>query len=315
MSDAHRHLHSTQTSQEAIQSSNLVFSIILNLIITVAEIVGGLLSGSLALLSDALHNFSDTTSLGISLVAAKIAARQPDSRKTFGYRRAQIIGAFINLITLVLIALFLIREAIERYFDPQPITGQVMLVVAVIGLLANLLTAALLFRQSKVSLNIRSAFVHVLGDAFSSVGVVISALLIVSYQLYLFDSLVTFLISVYILAHAAGMLRQTMNILMQGVPDGMDLEKIITTVKSFQDVVDVHHLHVWQMDENYANLEAHVVINQRDPEEITLLKSAIKRKLAGVFNIQHSTLEFEFENGNCGSGGGCYEIPDSIISQ
>lgn len=315
MSDPHRHLHRAEEQSDSDNPKRLVLSIVLNLIITIAEIVGGLVSGSLALLSDALHNFSDTASLGISLAAAKIASRQPDNRKTYGYHRAQIIGAFINLITLVLIALFLIREAIERYFNPQPIEGQILLVVAGIGLLANLITAALLYRQSKENLNIRSAFVHIMGDAFSSVGVVIGGFLILRYQLYFVDALVTLLISLYILVHATGMLRQTMNILMQGVPDGIELDNIINAVKSFQGIVDIHHLHVWQMDENHASLEAHIVISPRDPEAITHLKDAIKTKLASAFDIHHSTLEFEFDNTACACSSECYEISDTVATR
>ncbi len=161
-------------------TKRLGLSILLNLAITLAEIIGGVYSGSLSLLSDALHNFSDTASLGISLVAFKISTRGADRKNTFGYRRAQIIGALINLITLVLIAVYLIKEALDRYFNPRPILGSVMLVVAIIGLLANLATAALLYRQSKNNLNIRSAFIHIMGDAFSSVGAAIRSLSVIS---------------------------------------------------------------------------------------------------------------------------------------
>jgi len=308
MSRIHQHPVNGINGKNGEASSRLVLSIILNLIITLAEIAGGVLSGSLSLLSDAMHNFSDTASLGISLAAVKISARSPDRQKTFGYQRAQIIGALINLILLVLVGFYLIMEAIQRYFNPQPIQGGVMLIVAVVGLLANLATAALLYRQSKDNLNVRSAFVHILGDAFSSIGVVIAGILIIRFQLYLADTLLTLLISAYILVHSGLLLRQTVNILMQGVPEGIDIDLIVAAVKSIEDVQDIHHVHIWQLDETQSNLEAHIVIDQEKTDDMTCIKQAIRERLASSFNITHSTLEFEFEDCNTHLVESCYEI-------
>ena len=308
MSRIHQHPVNGINGKNGEASSRLVLSIILNLIITLAEIAGGVLSGSLSLLSDAMHNFSDTASLGISLAAVKISARSPDRQKTFGYQRAQIIGALINLILLVLVGFYLIMEAIQRYFNPQPIQGGVMLIVAVVGLLANLATAALLYRQSKDNLNVRSAFVHILGDAFSSIGVVIAGILIIRFQLYLADTLLTLLISAYILVHSGLLLRQTVNILMQGVPEGMDIDLIVAAVKSIEDVQDIHHVHIWQLDETQSNLEAHIVIDQEKTDDMTCIKQAIRERLASSFNITHSTLEFEFEDCDTHLVESCYEI-------
>ncbi len=308
MSKVHQNPINGINGKNGEAASRLVLSIILNLIITLAEIVGGVISGSLSLLSDALHNFSDTASLGISLAAVRISARSPDRQKTFGYRRAQIIGALVNLILLVLVAFYLITEAVQRYFNPQPIQGGVMLIVAVIGLLANMATAALLYRQSKGNLNIRSAFVHILSDAFSSVGVVIAGLLIIRYQLYLADTLLTLLISAYILVHSGFLLRQTVNILMQGVPEGIDIDKIVEAVKSIDEVQDIHHVHIWQLDESQSNLEAHIVIDQEKMDDMTCIKQAIRECLASSFNITHSTLEFEFEDCDTHKIESCYEV-------
>jgi len=307
MSKIHTHSDETDLAKDSDTPRRLALSILFNLAITLAEIIGGLISGSLSLLSDSLHNLTDTTSLAISLVAVKVSTRGPDRRRTFGYRRAQIIGALVNLLTLVLIAIYLIKEAVERYFTPRPIQGTVMLVVAVIGLLANLATAALLYRQSKDNLNIRSAFVHILGDALSSVGVVVAGILIIRYQLYIADSVLTLLIAAYILIHSSLLLRQTINILMQGVPEGINIEEIITAVKSVQDVQDIHHIHVWQLDESLSTLEAHIVIDQRNYDDMACIKQAIKKQLAGSFNITHSTLEFEFVNCEGDPLATCYE--------
>ena len=285
----HAHAHAHATGGE----KRLLFSIALNLIITAAEVVGGLLSGSLALLSDALHNASDTASLGISYAARRIARREASAEKTFGYRRAEVVGAFVNLVTLVIVALYLIVEAAERFADPQPVDGGVMLAVALVGLAANVITAVLLFRDSKSSLNIRSAFVHILADAFSSVGVVAGSLLIIWYDVYLVDPLITLAISLYILFHAYGLLRQTVNILMEGAPHGMDLGEVLEAMQAADRVLDVHHLHVWQLGEGQTALEAHVVIAEEDLRQMEPIKRRLKVLLREWFHIEHTTLEFE----------------------
>ncbi|MCI0520134.1 MAG: cation diffusion facilitator family transporter [Chloroflexi bacterium] len=298
----HSHPH-TSDDQNA---RKLLASAAFNLLITLAEVIGGLLSGSLALLSDALHNFSDTTSLLISLGALRLSQRLPDRRKTFGYRRAQILGALLNLLSLIAIAVFLVIEAVERYYQPQPVRGDIMLVVALIGLAANLITAALLHRPSQNSLNIRSAFIHILGDAFSSIGVVLGGVLIYAYGWNFVDALLTLGISIFILVHSVVMLRQTLNILMQAVPEGLDLDQIVADVRKIDDVVDLHHVHVWQLDEAHANLEAHLVVRSQNPEEATQIKQIVKQRLASAYNISHTTLEIEFTP--CQSAAeSCYE--------
>jgi cobalt-zinc-cadmium efflux system protein len=302
----HHHSHAHSHAEEGGEG-RLILSILLNLLITVVEVIGGLLSGSLALLSDALHNLSDTTSLAVSWATVRISRRPADVRRTFGYRRAQIIGAFVNLITLVVIALFLVSEAVERYLNPEPIDGLVMLSVALVGLAANLLTAVLLYRQSRHSLNIRSAFIHIVSDAVSSVGVVVGGVLILLYDLYLVDTLLTILISAYILVQSYQLLRQTTRILMQSVPEGMELERIVAEIVRVEGVEGVHHIHVWQLDEATTNLEAHVLIEEANLEAMPRIKSEIKARLRQQFAIAHSTLEFEV--GHCGDEeAACYEV-------
>ena len=288
MAHTHDHHHSKPASQ-----GRLIASIAFNLLITVAEVIGGLLSGSLALLSDALHNFSDTVSLGISLGARRMSGRQADGRKTFGYRRAEIIGAFINLVTLVLIALYLIKEAVVRFLEPHPVDGTVMLAVALIGLAANVITAALLYRDAQGSLNVRSAFLHIVADALSSVGVVVGGLLILFYDLTFVDPLLTLAIAVYMLYHSYAMLQQTVDILMESTPPGLEVGRIIGDIQSLGPVQDMHHVHVWQLDEAHTALEAHIVINEDEILQIDAIKHQIKERLATHFDIAHATLEFE----------------------
>lgn len=292
---AHNHDHHHQHHGEDSTIGRLWVSIALNLIITLAELIGGIISNSLALLSDALHNFNDTASLGISLAARKISNREANKDKTFGYNRAEIIGAFVNLITLVLVALYLIKEGIQRFFNPQPIDGMIMFVVAVIGLLGNFITAGLLFSKSKDNINIRSAYIHILSDGLSSIGVIIGGILILNYQLYIVDTILTLIIGVYILWHSYHMLRTTIDILMESTPGDINLNKVITSMSAVDGVQDIHHVHVWRIDESQVCLESHVVIEESELKKMEEIKSRLKKLLNEDFDITHSTLEFEFE--------------------
>lgn len=286
----HHHHHGDGQTE-----GRLWISIFLNLTITVAEFVGGIISGSLALLSDALHNLNDTSSLGISLVARKVSKKKANKDKTFGYKRAEIIGAFINLITLVIIALFLIKEGVERFYNPQPIDGLVMFIVAIIGLLGNVITAVLLHRSSKESINIKSAYVHIMSDALSSVGVIIAGWLILQYQLYIVDTILTLIIAGYILWQSYYMLRDTIDILMESTPAEIDHQEVMLAMQQVTGVLDIHHLHVWRLDEDNILLESHVVIDENDMSKMENIKSSLKQLLNTSFGIHHSTLEFEFE--------------------
>lgn len=299
MSHDHKHHHHHHHNFDDSSIWKLWISIALNLAITIAEFVGGLLSNSLALLSDAVHNLNDTISLAISLVARKISKRGVNEDKTFGYKRAEIIGAFINLITLVIVALFLIKEGVERFFEPQSIDGFTMFWVAIVGLIGNFVTAALLFKESKDNLNLKSAYIHILSDGLSSVGVIIGGWLILKYEWFIVDTILTLGIGVYILWHSYHMLRETIDILMESKPDDLELEELQETMLNVDGVCGVHHIHVWRLNETQTLLECHVVIEKDDVYKMEEIKSAIKKLLHDEFEITHSTLEFEFEP--CGS--------------
>jgi len=292
MSHKHSHKHLPGTE------GRLWISIFLNLTITIAEVVGGILSNSLALLSDALHNLSDTTSLGISLVARKISKKSPDLQKTFGYKRAEIIAAFINLVTLVIIAFFLVKEGIERFFNPQPVDGGIMLWVALIGLLGNVITAFLLYRDSISNITLKSAYVHILWDAVSSVAVIAGGVIVWLYGFTIVDTIITLFISGYILYHSFHLLKETIDILMESTPSDIDIPEIKKSIESIEFVHDVHHIHVWNLDEDKRLLECHVKIDRSEISELETIKSEVKRLLNENFSIIHSTLEFEFEDCN-----------------
>ncbi|HAW81615.1 MAG TPA: cation transporter [Balneola sp.] len=289
----HKHHHHHHHNFNDSSTLKLWISIFLNLAITIAEFVGGILSNSLALLSDAVHNLNDTLSLAISLVARKISKKGANNDKTFGYKRAEIIGAFINLITLVLVALFLIKEGVERFFDPQPIDGFTMFWVAIVGLLGNFITAALLFKDSKDNLNLKSAYIHILSDGLSSVGVIIGGWLILKYEWYIVDTFLTVGIGAYILWHSYHMLQETTDILMQSTPEQINLPELTSRIEKIHKVQEVHHVHVWRLDENEIMMESHIVVDEEDINEMEVIKKEIKTLLHDDFGIHHSTLEFE----------------------
>lgn len=288
----HHHIHDGP-------SRRLVVSIVLNLAITVAEVIGGLVSGSLALLSDAMHNLNDTASLGISYATRRLGKKPADPRRTYGYKRAEILGAFVNLVVLVVIGLFLIKEAVERYLHPREVNAPIMLSVAVVGLIANVVTAVLLHREAKSSLNIRSAFLHIVSDAVSSVAVIAGGVAILTLGVHWVDPLLTLLIAGYIIAQSVGLLREAGHILMEGTPAHLDIAAIERELRDIDEVVDVHHTHVWSLDEHAVCLDTHVVVDHADIPGIEAIKRTAKTVLAEVFGIRHSTLEFELPTGEC----------------
>jgi len=274
----------------------LLTAIAINMLLTLAQVIGGIISGSLALIADALHNFSDAASLLIAWVARKIGRQLPDHFKTFGYKRAEVIAALINLVTLVLVGLYLIYEGLWRLFEPQVIEGWVVIVVASIALVIDIATATLTFSLSKQSINIRAAFLHNVSDALASAGVIIAGTLILLYGWYWTDTLLTLLIAGYVLYQAATLLPKTIHILMEGTPEGITIKEVINSMESIEGVSNVHHLHLWQIDEHKNALEAHVVISHFSKTE--QIKMALKAELGQQFSITHSTLEFEINHCN-----------------
>ncbi len=287
MGHDHHHHHDV----EAMGDRRLLIAIIINMMLTLAQAVGGVISGSLALIADALHNFSDAASLLIAWVARKIGRQPPDSFRTFGYKRAEVIAALINLVTLVMVGLYLIYEALWRLFEPQPIDGWLVVIVAGIALVIDLITAMLTYSMSKSSINIRAAFLHNLSDAMASLAVIAAGSAILLYGWYWLDTLLTFLIAGYVLYQAALLLPKTIHILMQGVPEGVVIDDVIEEMEQVKGVKNVHHVHIWQLDEHHNAIEAHVVID--DIGEMETVKADLKQMLPQRFHIGHSTLEFE----------------------
>lgn len=285
----HQHNHDIETMGDR----RLIVAIAINMLLTLAQVVGGIVSGSLALIADALHNFSDAASLLIAWVARKIGRQAADRFKTFGYKRAEVIAALINLVTLVLVGFYLIYEAIWRVFEPQLIDGWMVIIVAGIALVIDVGTAMLTYSMSKRSMNMRAAFLHNVSDALASVAVIVAGTVILLYDWYWADTLLTLIIAAYVLYQAATLLPKTIHILMEGAPENISIEEVIKVMEHVEGVSNVHHVHLWQLDEHVNALEAHVVID--DFGETEKIKMALKLELETKFSIAHSTLEFEID--------------------
>ena len=267
-----------------------------NGLLTVAQIVGGILSGSLALIADALHNFSDMASLVIAFFARKIARRPADKRMTFGYGRVEIVAALINYTTLILIGFYLIYEGGMRMIDPPEVQGWTVVILGGVALVVDTLTALLTYSMQKGSVNIRALFLHNLSDALASVAVIIGGSLILLYNMRWVDPAITIGIALYILNLAFTEIGGPIRTLMLGSPPDIDNETVVQAMRGVDGVADVHHVHLWQMQEHEAALDCHVVLTADGWGQIEKIKAAIKDRLKDDFSIGHSSLEFEHED-------------------
>ena len=289
----HKHSHTHSHRQPDMQGNKLYLAVVINILLTVAQVIGGLFSGSLSLLADALHNFSDAGALLIAAIAAKIAKVPADQRMTYGYKRAEILGALINSTTLVVIGLYLIYEAISRYSEQKPIDGMTVIWIATIALVIDILTAVLTYQGSKDSMNIRAAFIHNISDAAASLVVIVSGILIVNYQMYVVDLVATLIISFYILYHSFYLIKDSILILMQSVPHHLNVEEVKKTIEENAFIKEAHHIHIWCLDEKKTFLEAHLVVEENTLLQIENIKKEIRSRLKDLYSIQHTTFEFE----------------------
>ena len=293
----HNHSHAHPENGRA-----LFWAILINLILTAVQVVGGIISGSLSLLADALHNFSDAGALIIAYIAQKISGLPANKEMTFGYGRAQILGALINSTTLVIIGFYLIYEAWDRYVNPsEKIDGWMVVWVAAVALIIDLATAWLTYAGSKESINMKAAFVHNLSDALASVVVIVSGFLIINYDVVWVDLVATVIISIYILYQSFGLIKSSIKTLMQAVPEDINKEEVIAELEKVDGVKDIHHVHIWAVYEKFRSCEAHIVSDTEDIKKVSKVKKEIKEILSKKFKISHSTLEFEFGNNDCGN--------------
>lgn len=297
---AHNHAHSHNDSHghshPDLKGRKLLLSILLNIGITVAQVIGGLISGSLSLLSDALHNFSDVLSLIVTYIADRYSKKDASVTKTFGYKRAEIIAAFVNSATLIIVAVYLIYEAILRFMDPHTIESGLVIWLAILGIVFNGFSVLLLFKDSKSNMNMRSAYLHLLTDMAASVAVLVGGLLMKYFEWFWVDSLLTLLIALYLIVMGYGLLKSSFKVLMLFTPDDLSLEVIHDAVCKIQEVKNIHHMHIWQLNEQETHLEAHVDFHK----DVTLSQfDAVLTKIEEVlfhdFGINHVTIQPEHQ--------------------
>lgn len=292
-------MHQThQHTTEKNRNRKLFLTMLLNLVISGVELIGGLLSNSLALISDALHNFSDGIAVLITYFASKASQKAPNQQHTFGYKRIEILSALFNALTLIAISIFLMAEAWKRFQQPEMIEGFTMLWVALIGLAANLAGVLLLHDFSHHNLNVRAAYLHLIGDTLSSVAVIIGGLLVIYYQLYWIDPLITALIGLYIIKETWEVLTQTYHILMQAGPKNIPLQPIADRLMQIEGIRSVHHIHVWQLTDHDIHFEAHIEMdNDMSLSTVQKYLEEARRVLTTTFGFTHITLQPEI--GRC----------------
>ncbi|MEN8247866.1 MAG: cation diffusion facilitator family transporter [Bacteroidota bacterium] len=285
MGHDHHHHH--------VSGKRLGITILLNVIITIGELVGGIISGSMALITDAAHNFSDVLSLIISYVANRLAKRKPTKKQTFGFRRSEIIAAFVNSVSLIVIAIIIFYEAIDRFFNPVIIKGEWVIIMAGASILLNGLSVLLIKRDSDHNMNIRSAFLHLFSDMMTSVGVLIGGLIIHFYDWYYVDAIFSILIALYLFYLSWSIFTDSLRILMQFTPKHIDIEKISIEISEMDGINNIHHIHIWQLDEHTTIFEAHVDLN----EDISISEFESKlekiKKLLLNYDIDHVNIQPE----------------------
>lgn len=290
MGQNHSHEHSTLTGK------NLLFSIILNIVITIAQIIGGLVSGSLALISDAVHNFSDVVSLIISYGANLLTNRKKQTLEhTFGYKRAEMIAAFFNAASLIAIGVFLGIEAIKRFFEVKEIQSELVIWLAILGITANGLSVLLLKNDAKHNMNMKSAYLHLLSDMLTSVAVLIGGLLMKYYQIYWIDALLTLLISFYLIYMSWTILIDSLKILMLFAPSHIKIKEVVEEVQKVTGVKNIHHIHIWQLNDHECHFESHLEFESDIKlSEFDLICEEVENMLFEKFHIQHCNLQPEY---------------------
>ena len=292
------HTHHHNHTHNHVHTNNkkvLTISFIIIGLFMIVEILGGFIANSLALLSDGLHMFSDTVSLGVALIAFIYAEKNATSTKTFGYKRFEVLAALFNGITLLIISGVIIIEAIRRFFNPIKVQSTEMFIISVIGLIVNIIVAIIMFKSGDTShnLNMRGAFIHVLGDLLGSLGAIIASILIYVFNFTIADPIASILVSIIILKSAIGISRSSLNILMEGTPSDVNLDKIMSTIINHNEIYNVHDYHVWTISNDMNALSCHAVVSETmSVQDCEGLLKKIEHELLHL-NIQHMTIQLE----------------------
>lgn len=296
----HDHGHAHGHHHGAVHRKAITTAFYITAGFMVVEVVGGLLTGSMALLSDSMHMLTDAAALGMSFFASRLAALKPDSARTYGYRRAEVVAALANAMLLWILTGYMMREIYERFHTPVQVLSGPMLVIAVIGLLANLACAWILHAHSEENINIRGAFLHVLGDLAGSVAAIVAGAVIYFTGWNPADTIVSLLINLLILYSSGRLLAEAFHILMEGAPKGIPLKALERDLKAVDGVSDVHELHVWSLSSGFNALSAHLVV--KDPAKQQAALKAATCGVAGAYGIRHSVFQVEsepVENSSC----------------
>ncbi|MBK5253590.1 MAG: cation transporter [Peptostreptococcaceae bacterium] len=291
--DAHEHHH------HDLNGKRLLLTIILNMVITIAQVIGSIVSGSLALLSDATHNLSDVLALVVSFVANKIAQMPYSEKRTFGYKRIEIIAAIINVTTIMVIAINILIEGVKRFNNPVEVTGTAVILLAVLSIILNGLSVLIIKPDAEHSLNIKSAYVHLFTDMLTSIAVLLGGVIMYFAEIYWIDSVISIGIALYLVYISYNIMLDALKIIMEFAPDKIDLNELKECVEAFDKVESIHHVHLWQITENEIRLEAHLVFKENiTVEEATNIIGDIKIKLDDEFGISECMIESEY--GSCG---------------
>ena len=295
MTSHHQHRHHKEHT-EILKGKKLLWVTLLNFSITLVQIAGGIISNSLSLLSDAIHNLGDSSAIFIAWLAGKKGQKKPDKHRTFGYKRVEILAALFNGMVLITICIFLLYEAYKRFINPEPIKGKIMLVIAVFGLLANLISVLVLNKDKNHNLNIKAAYLHLLGDTLSSVAVILSGIAIWLFQIYWLDPLITVFISLYIIYHTWGMVKETVDILMQSTPHNINVDELKIEVEKINEIKNLHHVHIWKLDDKQVHFESHIDLkNNITMAEMMHVKQEVEDVLRNKFKVHHVTLQMGYE--------------------
>ena len=286
----HHHSHVGHHHHGEISEKNvryLFVSFLINMILSIAEIIGGIVAGSISLIGDALHNTSDAFSILIAVIAFKIGRKKADNKYTYGFKRAEVVGGFVNLILLFISGIYLLIEGIGRIIAPQPIEGSIIILISVLALLIDAATAKLSYHGSKHNSNMRMVFLHNLADALGSVGVIVSGIFVIQFNIYWIDGIVALIIASYMIYQSIVAFPKIVNILMNAAPDHIDTQKIINALENLDGVESAHHIHIWCVNENDVALECHLEANDLE------LAHKASKLLHDEFGIEHSNIQIE----------------------
>ncbi len=291
MTENHSHIHPTNE----ISESRLLLASLLNFVITAVQIAGGFLANSLSLISDAVHNLGDGLAVLLAYIANRIGKKKSTLSKTFGYQRIEILTALLNGVILVSVSILLFIEAVQRMINPEPIKGLLMFIVASVGLIANIASVFILKKDATKNLNVKAAYLHLIGDTLSSIVVILGGIFIYFFKIYWIDPLLTILIGLYIIIHTWDIVKQTLGILMQSAPKNLNLKNLKQEVEKFDNIDNIHHIHAWNLTDTQTHFECHIDLK----EDLTVsqtdeLNKQISAMLKEKFNIDHVTMQFEY---------------------